>query len=198
MTLSKWKIARLNKFIYETPSGLQSRRLKIHVQRDPRQLSRNAYCFKPIPSTAYNDQVHHVDTLDCQKSPDPSVHLASTDEGAYSCIRYYLFFAAQTITLSESNWGRSDGRSIPDGTMITMRRMIMPMMMHIRIFTSFHHICFLILFAPLRKFCAEVARLSVLSCKASRCSPRWPTELMFSFIASMVSSICYQGQMSVP
>lgn len=93
--------------------------------------------------------------------------------------------------------------------MMTTRRRMMPTMMHMRIFMSFHHIykassavivqlyackshtCFLTRFAPRLKPCAETARLSVLSWRESRCSPRCETLLMFSRITPTVSSICY-------
>ena len=39
----------------------------------------------------------------------------------------------------------------PAGTIITIRRMMMPTIKHMRIFMSFHHICFLTRFAPRRK-----------------------------------------------
>jgi len=79
---------------------------------------------------------------------------------------------------------------LPEGTMITIKRTIMPTMIQILIFMSFHHICFLTLFAPLRKPCADTARLSVLSCNASRRSPRCETLFMLSLITPTVSSIC--------
>ena len=68
--------------------------------------------------------------------------------------------------------------------------MMMPTIMQMRIFMSFHHICFLTRFAPLLNPCAETARLSVLSCNESRRSPLWDTLLMFSRITPTVSSIC--------
>jgi len=66
------------------------------------------------------------------------------------------------------------------------------MIMHMRIFMSFHHICFLTRFAPLRKPWAETARLSVLSWRESNRSPRWETLLIFSRITPTVSSICWK------
>jgi hypothetical protein len=69
--------------------------------------------------------------------------------------------------------------------------MMMPAIKHMRIFMSFHHICLRTRFAPRRKPCAETARLSVLSCRASRRSPRCETLLMFSLMTPTVSSICY-------
>lgn len=54
----------------------------------------------------------------------------------------------------------------------------------------FHHICLRTLLAPRRKPCADTARLSVLSWRESRRSPRWETLLMFSRITPTVSSIC--------
>ena len=56
----------------------------------------------------------------------------------------------------------------------------------------FHHICLRTLLAPRRKPCADTARLSVLSWRESRRSPRWETLLMFSRITPTVSSICYR------
>lgn len=81
-------------------------------------------------------------------------------------------------------------RNIPEGTMMTINKRMMPAIKHMRIFMSFHHICFRTRFAPRLKPCAETARLSVLSCSESRRSPRWETLLMFSRITPTVSSIC--------
>jgi len=55
----------------------------------------------------------------------------------------------------------------------------------------FHHICLRTLLAPRRKPWADTARLSVLSWRESRRSPRCETLLMFSRITPTVSSICY-------
>lgn len=68
-------------------------------------------------------------------------------------------------------------------------RMMMPMIRHILIFMSFHHICFLTLLAPRLKPCAETARLSVLSCRLSRRSPRSETLLMLLRMTLTVESI---------
>lgn len=62
----------------------------------------------------------------------------------------------------------------PLGTMMTISKIMMPTMMQMRIFISFHHICLRTLLAPRRKPCADVARLSVLSCRLSSRSPRSP------------------------
>ncbi len=80
--------------------------------------------------------------------------------------------------------------NIPAGTIMTMRRTMIPTIKHMRIFMSFHHICFRTLFAPLRKPWAETARLSVLSRRESSRSPLCDTLLMFSRITPTVSSIC--------
>jgi len=76
------------------------------------------------------------------------------------------------------------------GTIITMRSTMIPTIKHMRIFISFHHICFRTLFAPLLNPWAETARLSVLSCNESSRSPLCDTLLMFSRITPTVSSIC--------
>ena len=64
-----------------------------------------------------------------------------------------------------------------------------PTMMQIRIFMSFHHICFLTLLAPRRKPCADTAKLSVLSWRLSRRSPRSETLLMLLRMTLTVESI---------
>jgi hypothetical protein len=75
---------------------------------------------------------------------------------------------------------------------MTISRTMMPTIKHMRIFISFHHICFRTRFAPLRNPWAETARLSVLSWRESSRSPRCETLLMFSRITPTVSSICYR------
>lgn len=70
----------------------------------------------------------------------------------------------------------------------------MPTIKHMRIFMSFHHICFRTRFAPRRKSCAEWARLSVLSCKESKCSPRLETCLMLSRMMPTVLSISWPSR----
>jgi hypothetical protein len=67
--------------------------------------------------------------------------------------------------------------------------MMMPTIRHMRIFMSFHHICFRTRFAPLRKPWADTARLSVLSCSESRRAPRSETLLMLSRMIPTVLSI---------
>ena len=90
---------------------------------------------------------------------------------------------------------RSRSREIlPEGTMITINRMMMPTMMQIRIFMSFHHICLRTRLAPRRKPCADVARLSVLSCRASRRSPRCEALFRLSCICRTVLSISCWSQ----
>jgi hypothetical protein len=83
------------------------------------------------------------------------------------------------------------GESLPEGTMMTINKMMMPTMMQIRIFMSFHHICLRTRLAPRRKPCADVARLSVLSCRASRRSPRCEALFRLSCIWRTVLSISY-------
>jgi hypothetical protein len=83
------------------------------------------------------------------------------------------------------------GNILPEGTMMTINRMMMPTMMQIRIFMSFHHICLRTRLAPRRKPCADVARLSVLSCRASRRSPRCEALFRLSCIWRTVLSISY-------
>lgn len=83
------------------------------------------------------------------------------------------------------------GKVLP-GTMITTRSTITQIAKHTRIFISFHHICLRTRLAPRRKPWADTARLSVLSWRESRRSPRWETLLMFSRITPTVSSICYK------
>jgi hypothetical protein len=83
------------------------------------------------------------------------------------------------------------GESLPEGTMMTINRMMMPTMMQIRIFMSFHHICLRTRLAPRRKPCADVARLSVLSCRASRRSPRCEALFRLSCIWRTVLSISW-------
>lgn len=82
-----------------------------------------------------------------------------------------------------------DFQHSPLGTMMMISRMMMPMIRHILIFISFHHICFLTLLAPRLKPCADVAKLSVLSCKLSRRSPRSETLLMLLRMTLTVESI---------
>lgn len=55
---------------------------------------------------------------------------------------------------------------------MTTIKIMIPMMRQIFIFVSFHHMCLRTLFAPFLKPCAEVCRPSVLSCSASKSSPR--------------------------
>jgi hypothetical protein len=85
--------------------------------------------------------------------------------------------------------------------MMTISRMMMPTIMQIRIFMSFHHICLRTRLAPRRKPCADVARLSVLSCRASRRSPRCEALFRLSCIWRTVLSISYcrraRGQLRV-
>jgi hypothetical protein len=78
---------------------------------------------------------------------------------------------------------------------MTSSRMMIPTIKQMRIFMSFHHICFRTRLAPLLKPCADTARLSVLSCSESSRSPLWDTLLMFSRMTPTVSSICYRGRM---
>lgn len=73
---------------------------------------------------------------------------------------------------------------------IKMMATITPMM-HILIFMSFHHMAFLTLLAPLLKPCADLWRLSVLSCSESSRSPRSDTLLMLSLIIPTVLSISW-------
>jgi hypothetical protein len=81
----------------------------------------------------------------------------------------------------------------PDGTIMTMSKMMMPTIRHMRIFMSFHHICLRTRLAPLRKPWAEVARLSVLSWSESRRAPRSDTLLMLSrMIPTVLSISCYR------
>lgn len=92
--------------------------------------------------------------------------------------------------------GKARGRGIvdlPAGITMMRMRMMMPAIRHILIFISFHHICFRTRLAPRRKPWAETARLSVLSWRLSRRSPRCDTLLMFSRITPTVSSICYMA-----
>ena len=79
--------------------------------------------------------------------------------------------------------------NLPEGTMMTTSRMMMPTIRHMRIFMSFHHICLRTRLAPLRKPCAETARLSVLSCNESRRAPRSETLLILSRMIPTVLSI---------
>lgn len=79
---------------------------------------------------------------------------------------------------------------------MTMSKMMMPMIRHILIFISFHHICFLTLLAPRLNPCAETARLSVLSCRLSRRSPRSETLLMLLRMTLTVESISCDGSIS--
>lgn len=78
---------------------------------------------------------------------------------------------------------------------LTMEKTMMKMMtatatpMMMRIFISFHHMFFRTLFAPLRKPCADTARLSVLSCNESSLSPLSATFVIFSLMIPTVSSI---------
>src|SRR5271168_2300236 len=64
--------------------------------------------------------------------------------------------------------------------MIMTRRIITPPTRHNLIFISFHHICFLTLFAPRLNPCALTARLSVFDSSESRRSPRSATLLILS------------------
>lgn len=73
--------------------------------------------------------------------------------------------------------------------MITTKRIITTSTRHNLIFKSFHHICFLTLFAPLLKPWAETAKLSALSSIEVNLSPRSATLLMLSLIIPTVSSI---------
>jgi len=76
------------------------------------------------------------------------------------------------------------------GTMMMMSSTMMPsptMSVH---FMFCHHILLRTLFAPLRNDCAETAKPSVLSCRASSRSPRSATLAILSLIAPTVSSIC--------
>ena len=75
---------------------------------------------------------------------------------------------------------------------MTTSKMMMQITKHTRIFMSFHHICLRTRLAPRRKPCADTARLSVLSCRESRRSPRSETPIMFERIARIVSSISYR------
>jgi hypothetical protein len=82
---------------------------------------------------------------------------------------------------------------VPEGTIMTTSRMMMPTMRHMRIFMSFHHICLRTRLAPLRKPWADWARLSVLSWSESRRAPRSETLLMLSRMMPTVLSIsCLQ------
>lgn len=74
--------------------------------------------------------------------------------------------------------------------MITSK-MMMPTTMQILIFMSFHHICLRTRLAPRLKPCADVARLSVLSWRASRRSPRCEALFRLSCIWRTVLSISY-------
>jgi hypothetical protein len=74
---------------------------------------------------------------------------------------------------------------------MTMSRMMMPTMRHMRIFMSFHHICLRTRLAPLRKPWADTARLSVLSCSESKRAPRSDTLLMLSRMMPTVLSISW-------
>lgn len=90
---------------------------------------------------------------------------------------------------------RKARENIPLGTMMMTSKTMMPMIRHILIFMSFHHICFLTLLAPRLKPCAETARLSVLSCRLSRRSPRSETLLMLLRMTLTVESIsCINSQ----
>ena len=82
-----------------------------------------------------------------------------------------------------------ENKDLPDGTIMTTSRMMMPTMRHMRIFMSFHHICFRTRFAPRRKPWADTARLSVLSCRESSRAPRSETLLILSRIIPTVLSI---------
>lgn len=85
-------------------------------------------------------------------------------------------------------------RHSPLGTIMTMSKMMMPTIRQILIFMSFHHICFLTLLAPRLNPCAETARLSVLSCRLSRRSPRSETLLILLRMTLTVESIsCHQS-----
>lgn len=53
---------------------------------------------------------------------------------------------------------------ITTGTIIIVNRMMIPITMHMRIFISFHHICFRTRLAPRRKPWAETAKLSKAVC----------------------------------
>lgn len=79
---------------------------------------------------------------------------------------------------------------------MTMSKIMTAAMMHIRIFMSFHHICFLTRLAPRRNPCAETARLSVLSCSESKRSPRSETLLMLSRMIPTVLSISWSRHVS--
>jgi hypothetical protein len=90
------------------------------------------------------------------------------------------------------------GASIPDGTMITMRRMMMPTTMQIRIFMSFHHICFLTSWADLRNLLDWLARFSVCSRRRLALAPLCASYSKFWVILTVVSSKSYQQYMSAP
>ena len=83
-------------------------------------------------------------------------------------------------------------KNLPEGTMMTTSKMMTQITRHTRIFMSFHHICLRTRLAPRRKPCADTARLSVLSWRESRRSPRSETPIMFDRIARIVSSISYR------
>jgi len=90
---------------------------------------------------------------------------------------------------------REGKENTPLGTMMMTSKRMMPTIRHILIFMSFHHICFLTLLAPRLKPCAETARLSVLSCRLSRRSPRSETLLMLLRMTLTVESIsCVNSQ----
>lgn len=91
----------------------------------------------------------------------------------------------------------------PLGTIITINNTIIPTIIHIRIFMSFHHICFRTLLAPRLNPCADVAKLSVLSCNLLIFSPRsealtrldriWSTALATSYTRIRLARLLRAG-----
>jgi hypothetical protein len=106
-----------------------------------------------------------------------------------TCRRLLLLRSDDCIRVSDLSRVLQPIQNLPEGTMMMMSRMRMPTKRQMRIFMSFHHICLRTRLAPLRKPCAETARLSVLSCSESRRAPRSDTLLMLSLMIPTVLSI---------
>jgi hypothetical protein len=89
------------------------------------------------------------------------------------------------------------GASVPDGTMITMSRMMMPTMMQIRIFMFFHIMLFLVSRALLLKCRADSLRASVLAWRVSSRVPRSPILSTVSVSMDVTSRISYKSDILV-
>jgi hypothetical protein len=119
----------------------------------------------------------------------PSAQLLMCMIRGISCGWFSSFAWQRLVHVSNTNKSTSCSTNSPEGTIMTMSRMMMPTIRHMRIFMSFHHICLRTRLAPLRKPWADTARLSVLSCSESRRAPRSETLLMLSRMMPTVLSI---------